>query len=102
MRLLDLNQIHSPYVYLLEKEEDDYVAVTPSRSFLFWLTPGLEPCSPLSQSDTLPVKLKPTFVIETGFEPISSASKADMLPLHHSTILRFVRESNPLQQIDNL
>jgi hypothetical protein len=54
--------------------------------FLFWLTPGLEPCSPHSQCGTLPVKLKPTFVIEIGFEPISSDSESDMLPLHHSTI----------------
>ncbi len=51
-------------------------------SIFSWLTPGFEPCSSRSQQDTLPDKLEPTFVFSTG--------------------LRFVRESNPLQQIDNL
>lgn len=52
----------------------------------YWLTPGLEPCSPHSQSGTLPVKLKPTFVIENRLELLSPVSETGMLPLHHSTI----------------
>ena len=35
VRLSDLNWKHSPYVYLSERKEDDYVAVTPSR--IGWL-----------------------------------------------------------------
>jgi hypothetical protein len=49
-----------------------------------WLTPGFEPCSSVAQTDALPDKLEPTFVIEIRVELIFSESKSDMLPLHHS------------------
>ena len=59
--------------------------LVPSSIF-FRLAPGLEPCSPHSQSGTLPDKLKPTFVIEDRFELSSPDSESGMLPLHHSTL----------------
>ena len=108
VRLSDLNWKHSSYVYLSERKEDDYVAVTPSR--IGWLSRYIgKPCSPHSQCGTLPDKLKPTFnhvqyewiehsppvwktgtpppthilhfifVIEDRLELSSSASKTDML-----------------------
>ena len=46
-------------------------------SLFMWLTPGLEPCSSHSQCDTLPVKLKPTFVIEDRLELSPSESNSD-------------------------
>lgn len=60
----------------------------------YWLTPGFEPCSPVAQTGTLPIKLKPTYVVEDRLELSSPVSETGMLPLHHSTILRFVWESN--------
>ena len=73
MRLSDLNWKQPPYVYLSERVEDDYVAITPSRNILYSFTlliflsyfierlsPGIEPCSLHSQCSALPDKLKTT------------------------------------------
>jgi hypothetical protein len=103
VRLPGSNWIQPSCVYLSKRKEDSHVTDTPNRiifnplplftslfnipcSLFFWLTPGFEPCSPHSQCDTLPDKLKPTFVIEDRFELSSSDSNSDMLPLHHSII----------------
>jgi hypothetical protein len=55
--------------------------ITNLTTQLLGLALGLEPYSPHSQCGTLPVKLKPTFVIEFGLAPISSNSKFDMLTI---------------------
>lgn len=57
---------------------------------LSWLTPGLEPCSSVAQTDALPNKLKPTSLFDTGlrFELRIPDSKSDVLPITLSGSIR--------------
>lgn len=75
---------NSKLIFSFQKERKFNVLPLHQIAFSYWLTPGLEPCSPHSQCGTLPNKLKPTFVIGAGLEPTSSESNSEMLT--HCTI----------------
>ncbi len=60
----------------------------------YWLTPGLEPCSSVAQTDALPIMLKPTFVIGNGLEPLPPGSAPGMLPLHHPIFKKLYRRQD--------